>query len=124
MTKRVLVCDDELYILETVSYVVKEEGYEVLTAEDGEEALRLAKSERPDLILLDVMMPKKDGFEVCQELKSDPATRGTYIMLLTAMGQERDMEQGYQCGADEYLTKPFSPRGLRRKLHELLDTHP
>ena len=124
MSKQVLVCDDELYILESVSYVVKEEGYEVLTAEDGEEALRLARSTRPDLILLDIMMPGKDGFAVCRELKSDPATRETYIILLTAMGQERDMEQGYQCGADEYMTKPFSPRGLRKKLHELLDARP
>jgi len=121
MPKKVLICDDELYILESVSYVVREEGYIAITAEDGEEALRLAQSEAPDLLLLDIMMPGKSGFEVCRELKSDPATRGSYIILLTAMGQERDMEEGHQSGADEYLTKPFSPRNLRKRLHELLD---
>jgi two-component system phosphate regulon response regulator PhoB len=74
----------------------------------------------PDLILLDVMIPKKSGFEVCRELKSDSVTRGIYIILLTAMGQERDEQEGFQCGAEDYMTKPFSPRGLRKRLHELL----
>ena len=119
--KKVLVCDDELYILESVTYVVRQEGYTVLSASDGEEALRLARAELPALMLLDIMMPKRNGFEVCAELKSDPATRGIYVILLTAMGQERDMDEGYQSGADEYMTKPFSPRSLRKRLHELLD---
>ena len=78
-------------------------------------------SERPDLVLLDIMMPGKSGFDVCRELKADESMRGTYVILLTAMGQDRDMEDGYQSGADEYMTKPFSPRSLRRRLHELLD---
>lgn len=121
MSKKVLVCDDELYILESVSYVVREEGYDVIAAEDGEEGLRLAQSEKPDLALLDVMMPKRNGFEVCRDLKADPLTRSIYIILLTAMGQERDIDEGYQSGADEYMTKPFSPRNLRKKLHDLLD---
>ncbi|HYM10227.1 MAG TPA: response regulator [Bryobacterales bacterium] len=121
VNKKVLVCDDELHILESVTYVVREEGYAVVTAEDGEQALRVAQAEKPDLMLLDVMMPKKNGFEVCGALKADPLTHGIYIILLTSMGQERDAEQGYQSGADEYMTKPFSPRSLRKKLHELLD---
>jgi DNA-binding response OmpR family regulator len=121
MPKKVLVCDDELYILESVSYVVREEGYAVVTAEDGEEGLRLARSERPDLVLLDIMMPRKNGLEVCRELKSDAQTKDTYVILLTAMGQERNVEEGRLSGADEYMTKPFSPRNLRKKLHELLD---
>ena len=121
MPKTVLVCDDEPYILESISYVVREEGYNVLTAEDGEDALRMARGELPDAIILDVSMPKKDGNTVCRELKSDPATRGIYIVVLTAKGQERDMQESYQCGADEYMTKPFSPRSLRKRLHELLD---
>ena len=124
MPKKVLSCDDEPYILEAVSHVVQQEGYAALTARDGEEALNLARSEMPDLMLLDIMMPKKQGFEVCRELKSDAATRGIYIIMLTAMGQERDMERGYECGADEYMTKPFSPRALRKRLHELLDGAP
>ncbi|MBI3697796.1 MAG: response regulator [Acidobacteria bacterium] len=119
--KKVLVCDDELYILESVTYVVRQEGYTVLSASDGEEALRLARAELPALMLLDIMMPKRNGFEVCGELKSDPLTQGIYVILLTAMGQERDMDEGYQSGADEYMTKHFSPRSLRKRLHELLD---
>ncbi|MGH9632167.1 MAG: response regulator transcription factor [Bryobacteraceae bacterium] len=122
MSKKVLVCDDELYILESVSYVVREEGYDVLTAEDGEEGLRLIREQSPDLVLLDIMMPKKDGLQVCKEIKSILNARGPYVILLTAMGQESDMEDGYQSGADEYMTKPFSPRILRKRLHELLDS--
>jgi two-component system alkaline phosphatase synthesis response regulator PhoP len=121
MPKRVLVCDDEPYILEAVSYVVRAEGYDILTAEDGEDALRLARAELPDAMILDISMPRKDGNAVCRELKSDPATRGVYIIVLTARGQERDMQESYRCGADEYMTKPFSPSSLRKRLHELLD---
>jgi two-component system, OmpR family, alkaline phosphatase synthesis response regulator PhoP len=121
MAKKVLICDDKPYVLESVGYVVREEGYEFLTADNGEDALRLARTEMPDLIFLDVMMPAKSGFQVCRELKSDPSTRGIYTILLTAMGQERDEQEGFQCGAEEYMTKPFSPRALRRKLHQLLD---
>jgi DNA-binding response OmpR family regulator len=119
--KKVLICDDEPYILESVSFIVREEGYEVLTAGDAEQALRLLSSERPDLVLLDIMMPGKSGFDVCRELKANESLCGTYVILLTALGQDRDMEDGYQSGADEYMTKPFSPRSLRRRLHELLD---
>jgi DNA-binding response OmpR family regulator len=119
--KKVLICDDEPYILESVSFIVREEGYQVLTAGDGEQALEVLSSERPDLVLLDIMMPGKSGFDVCRELKADESMRGTYVILLTAMGQDRDMEDGYQSGADEYMTKPFNPRSLRRRLHELLD---
>ena len=121
MSKKVLVCDDKPYILESVSFVAREEGYDVITADNGEDALHLARTEMPDLMILDIMMPKKDGFEVCKELKGDPATRGIYIILLTAMGQECDEQKGFQCGAEEFMTKPFSPRALRKKLHQLLD---
>ena len=121
MRKKVLSCDDEPYILEAVTQLVEEEGYIPLTAADGVEALEVARSEKPDLILLDIMMPRKDGYEVCLELKSDTETSGIYVILLTAMGQERDIERGRGCGADEYMTKPFSPRALRKRLHELLD---
>jgi len=119
--KKVLVCDDEPYILESVGHVVREEGYDVLTTDNGEEALRLARLESPDVIILDISMPQKDGNAVCRELKSSAATRGVYIIVLTARGQEGDMRESYQCGADEYMTKPFSPRSLRKRIHELLD---
>jgi len=121
MAKKILICDDKPYVLESVGLVAREEGYDVLTADNGEDALRLARAEMPALIFLDVMMPAKSGFEVCKELKSDPTTHGIYIILLTALGQERDEREGFQCGAEEYMTKPFSPRALRRKLHQLLD---
>jgi DNA-binding response OmpR family regulator len=124
VAKKVLSCDDEPYILEAVSHVVRQEGYVAITARDGEEALRMARAESPDLILLDIMMPNMGGFDVCRALKEDPATRGIHIILLTAMGQECDMEQGFESGANEYLTKPFSPRALRTRLHELLDETP
>jgi len=101
MAKKVLVCDDEPYILESVSYVVQQEGYLALAAENGEEALRLARTEMPDVMILDIWMPGKDGNTVCRELKSNPTTRRVYIIMLTAKGQERDMEESLQCGADE-----------------------
>ena len=121
LPKKVLICDDEPYILESVSFVARAEGYVALTAEDGEEALRLARSERPDLIFLDLMMPRLNGFQVCRTLKEDAATRGMHVIILTARGQEIDRDKGMEVGADEYLTKPFSPRKLRQRMHEVLD---
>ena len=120
MAKRVLVCDDEPYIVESVSYVVRKAGYEVLVAEDGEEALRAAREERPDLVFLDIMMPRLSGYEVCRRLKQDPATRDIYIVMLTARGQQEDEQKALELGADEFMTKPFSPRKMRAKLEEVL----
>ena len=124
MKKRVLVCDDEPYIVESVSYVVRKAGFEVETAEDGEEALAVAQKSRPDLIFLDIMMPKISGYEVCRRLKEDPATRGAYIVMLTARGQDEDERKALDMGADEFMTKPFSPRKMRAKLHEVLGNGP
>jgi two-component system, OmpR family, alkaline phosphatase synthesis response regulator PhoP len=121
MLKTVLVCDDEPYILESVSHVVRQEGYDVLVADNGEDALRLARSQSPDVMILDISMPNKDGHLVCKELKAGAATRGIYVIVLTARGQERDMQESYHYGADEFMTKPFSPRHLRKRLHEVLD---
>ena len=121
MPKTVLVCDDEPYILESVGYVVREEGYAVLLADNGDDALRFARSQRPAVMILDISMPGKDGHLVCTELKAGAATQGIHIIILTAKGQERDMHESYRCGADEFMTKPFSPRNLRKRLHELLD---
>ncbi len=118
--KKVLVCDDEPHILESVAYVARKEGYSVLTAENGEEAVRVARAERPGLVLLDLNMPVKSGYQVCEEIKGDPELRGTYVILLTAKGQEADRAKGVAAGADEYITKPFSPRKLRQRLAEIL----
>jgi DNA-binding response OmpR family regulator len=121
LPKKVLICDDEPYILESVSYVAREGGYEVFTAEDGEEALQTARKELPDLIFLDLMMPRRNGFQVCQALRAEEATKAIHIIILTARGQEIDRVQGEKAGANDYLTKPFSPRKLRQKMKEILD---
>ncbi len=110
--KRVLVVDDERHIVRLVQVNLERQGYEVLTAYDGVECLEKAKSEQPDLIVLDVMMPRMDGFEALQRLKSDPETSHIPVIMLTARTQDRDVLQGYQYGADLYLTKPFSPMEL------------
>ena len=110
--KRVLVVDDERHIVRLVQVNLERQGYEVLTAYDGVECLEKAKAEKPDLIILDVMMPRMDGFEALQRLKSDPETGQIPVIMLTARAQDRDVLQGYQYGADLYLTKPFSPLEL------------
>jgi len=121
MPKKVLICDDEPYIRESLSYVAREAGYEVSTAEDGEEAVQKAVQELPDLIFLDLMMPRRIGFEVCQALRANESTKDIHIIILTARGQDVDRVQGGQAGANEYFTKPFSPRKLRQRMHEILD---
>ncbi|TDI11677.1 MAG: response regulator [Acidobacteria bacterium] len=121
MPKKVLICDDEPYIRESLSYVAREAGYEVSTAEDGEEAVQKAVQELPDLIFLDLMMPRRNGFEVCQALRANESTKDIHIIILTARGQDVDRVQGGQAGANEYFTKPFSPRKLRQRMHEILD---
>ncbi len=121
MNKKVLICDDEPFILESVKHVVKREGYETITAEDGLKGVELAKREIPDLMILDVMMPGKTGYEVCKILKSEAGTKDIFVIILTARGQELDEKLGLEAGADEYMTKPFSPRKLRQRLHEILD---
>lgn len=118
--KKVLICDDEPYILESLSYLVRREGFEVFTAEDGEDGFNKAREILPDLIFLDAMMPKKSGFEVCQELKKDERTKGIYVIILTARGEESDEKRGKEAQADEYITKPFSPKRLGEKIHEIL----
>lgn len=118
--KRVLVCDDEPYILESVSYVVKKLGYGLEVAEDGAEALQRIRAYRPDLVLLDIRMPKMSGHEVCTALRADPETRDCYVIMLSAFGQQSDRETAMASGADEFLTKPFSPRQFKDKLQKLL----
>ena len=118
--KKILICDDEPHILESVAYVARKEGFTVLSAENGEDALKLARAERPGLVLLDLNMPIKSGYQVCEEIKTDPEMKSTYVIMLTAKGQESDRARGVAAGADEYITKPFSPRKLRKRLVEIL----
>ena len=119
---KILVVDDENYILHILDFSLGAEGYEVITAEDGEEAVRKVKEERPDLVVLDVMMPKMDGFEACRAIKRDAELAATPVILLSAKARDIDQKQGYEAGADDYITKPFSPGRLVERVHGLLKT--
>ena len=120
MNEKLLIADDEPNILISLEYLMKREGYEVLLARDGEEALALLRSERPRLVLLDVMMPKKTGFEVCQALRADDTLRDTLVLMLTAKGRDTDIAKGVGLGADAYMTKPFSTQELVQKVRSML----
>lgn len=111
-TARVLVVDDEAYIVELVKFNLEKEGYKVLVAGDGLSALEMVKKERPDLVLLDIMLPKIDGLEVCRTLKQDDEYNTIPIIMLTAKGEEIDTVLGLEMGADDYIKKPFSPREM------------
>ena len=116
----VLAADDDPDILELVSFRLERSGYTVIKAHDGEEALRLALERKPDLAVLDVMMPKLDGFELTRRLRQEEATRGMPIILLTARAQDTDVQQGFNAGADDYIRKPFSPQELRMRVQAIL----
>jgi DNA-binding response OmpR family regulator len=116
----VLVADDDPDILTLVGFRLERAGYEVLPARDGEEALALALERRPDLAILDVMMPKLDGYEVTQRLRANAATSGMPVILLTARVQEADITRGFEAGADDYIRKPFSPQELRVRVQAII----
>ncbi len=120
MTHKVLVADDEPNIVVSLEYLLRREGYEVLLAADGDEALATLRRERPALVLLDVMMPGRTGFEVCQEVRADPELEGVRILMLTAKGRDTDISKGLALGADGYMTKPFSTRELVQKVAEMV----
>jgi DNA-binding response OmpR family regulator len=120
MTTKILIADDEPNILISLEYLMKREGYDVHVARDGQEALDAVRRERPRLVLLDVMMPRKSGFEVCQELRADDAVKDTLVLMLTAKGRDTDIAKGLAMGADAYVTKPFSTKDLVQKVRELL----
>ena len=118
--QKILIVDDEPDVVELVQFNLKTAGFLVVTAEDGREALQTAQSARPDLIILDVMLPELDGLEVCKILRRDPATAAVPIIMLTARAEEVDRVLGLELGADDYLTKPFSPRELVLRVKGLL----
>jgi DNA-binding response OmpR family regulator len=107
---RILIVDDEPNILLSLQFLMKKAGYDVRTATDGEKALAEIAREAPDVVLLDVMMPKLDGFSVCQRVKSTPEWRGVRVIMLTARGRDVEREKGFALGADDYITKPFSTK--------------
>jgi DNA-binding response OmpR family regulator len=116
----VLAADDDEDILELIVFRLERSGYAVLQAHDGAEALELARTARPDLAVLDVMMPKIDGFELTRRLREDEATNKMPIILLTARSHEADIQRGFDAGADDYIRKPFSPQELRSRVQAIL----
>ena len=118
--KHVLIADDEANIVVSLEFLMKREGHRVSIARDGESALAVIRSERPDLVLLDVMMPGRSGFEVCQAVRSDDTLAGVKILMLSAKGRDTDLAKGQALGADAYMTKPFSTRALADKVREML----
>ena len=124
MSRKILVADDEPNIVISLEYLMKREGYTVLVARDGQEALDTIARERPDLVLLDVMMPKKSGFEVCQAVRANEELQSIKILMLTAKGRDTDLAKGLALGADAYMTKPFSTRELVQKVAEMLGVQP
>lgn len=124
MTHKILIADDEPNIVISLEYLLRREAYEVTVARDGLEAMAAIRRERPQLVLLDVMMPGKTGFEVCQEVRADEQLKDTLILMLTARGRETDVAKGLALGADGYMTKPFSTKELVQRVRELLDRRP
>lgn len=119
MKQKILVVDDEADVVELIEYNLRNAGFDVICAADGEEALAKIKTTLPDMIVLDIMLPGKDGFEVCKQLKRDPKTANIPIIMLTAKAAEVDRVVGLELGADDYITKPFSPRELVLRIKAL-----
>jgi DNA-binding response OmpR family regulator len=117
---KILIAEDSPTVRRLVAARLRADGFEVVEAEDGEEALRLARSERPDAYVLDKTMPSRDGFEVVRELRADPATRSAPIVMLTDRSGEADVLGGLELGVDEYMSKPFSPHELSARLRRVL----
>ena len=116
----ILLVDDEPDIIEIIRYNLSAEGYKIATAENGKEALQVAKKEKPQLIILDVMMPEMDGIETCQQIRQDPELKETVIAFLTARGEDYSQMAGFDAGADDYITKPVKPKVLVSKVKALL----
>ena len=121
MSTKILIADDEPNILISLEFLMKREGYEVVLARDGQEAIDAIQRERPALVLLDVMMPIKTGFDVCHEVRASDALKDTLIVMLTAKGRDTDVAKGLALGANAYMTKPFSTKELVQKVRELLE---
>lgn len=120
MSKRILIADDEPNIVVSLEFLMKREGFEVQVAVDGEAALQAIAAQQPDLILLDIMLPKKDGFEVCQQIRANPQWQSLKVVMLTAKGRDTEVSKGLALGADAYMTKPFSTRDLVAQVRQLL----
>ncbi len=121
MTRTVLLVDDEPNIILSLEFLIEQAGYEARVARDGDAALKSIEERKPDLILLDVMLPKRDGFDVCERIRANPAWNDIRIVMLTAKGQDSEREKGLALGADAYITKPFSTREAMEQIKRFLD---
>ena len=119
--KKILIAEDDANILISLDYLMRKKGYEVFVAQDGEEALTLANEHKPDVVLLDIMMPKLDGYEVCEAIKNQAKTRHAKIIFLSAKSKEEDIQKGMEAGASAYITKPFSTTEIVQKVKDLLE---
>ena len=119
---KIVVADDEYFISRSLSFIFEKQGYACSVASDGEAALGLVRQKRPDLVFLDIGMPKMDGYNVCREIRRDPDLKDIYIIMLTAMGQDVDQKASLEAGANEYMLKPFNPRIIRERVAEILAT--
>lgn len=120
MAKKILIVDDEYYITRSLSFLFQKEGYHCRVAYDGQAAIEQIKSDKPDLMFLDVDMPRKNGFEVAREIRGLPDFQDIYIIMLTAKGQEVDRKEGVAAGVDEFILKPFDPRATLKRVQEIL----
>ncbi|TMH10817.1 MAG: response regulator [Betaproteobacteria bacterium] len=120
MSKTVLIADDEENIVISLEYLLQRDGYEVQVARNGQEALDAIARHAPDLVLLDVMLPRVSGFDVCQKIRENPAWQGVRVIMLTAKGRDVEMNKGYALGADAYITKPFSTKELLAQIRSQL----
>ena len=120
LKKRILIVDDESEFVDMTRFYFENRGYEVFSASDGEEGLKQARSLKPDIVLLDIMMPKMNGYQVCRELKSNPTEPTCHVIMLTAKSQESDKFWGMETGANEYITKPFDIEELEKKINNAL----
>lgn len=124
MASKILIVDDEPNIVLSLEFLMKKAGYEVRTAADGEAALEAITAACPDLVLLDVMMPRKNGYEVCQAIRENPDWKDTRVIMLTAKGRDVEREKGLALGADDYITKPFSTQEVVERVQEMLAATP
>jgi DNA-binding response OmpR family regulator len=121
MSQRVLVVEDEPHIVESLSFLMKQAGFEVAVARDGAAAIRVIESRPPDLVLLDVMLPRRDGFEVCRAIRANPDWEGIRIVILSAKGRDQERRKGLELGADDYIVKPFSTHDVVERVRRLLN---
>lgn len=119
MALQILIADDSPHISRSLSFILQREGFSVDAANNGEEAIKKIREERPKVVFLDIVMPRMTGLDICKEIKTDPVLKNTYIIILTAKGGELDRQKCMSAGADEYMTKPFSPREVLERILKL-----